>query len=230
MSAPATHKRRVKSTSSGFGVSSSEGSSGSSAMPQIGHVPALPGELAGASGTSISPPGSPSAQALAYRRDRRLGSRRTWSGTRRCKNDIHGRRARHGAPSSPDRPSCRTPGPSPWPHRRAPSPEQQPPILPCCWTSTGAVDAPEQHDEGSAAGSASFAEQPQPRHGMRMRIVHGVTPSTRSLVGSDIVSRSTPVHSRPHLNDTRPRPVPLGDLLEERRSAYSTVATSRVGN
>ena len=34
-----TQNRRVKSTSSGLGASSSEGSSGSSAMPQIGQVP-----------------------------------------------------------------------------------------------------------------------------------------------------------------------------------------------
>lgn len=69
----------------GVGVSSSEGSSGSSAMPQIGHVPGPSWRTWGASDTSISPRASPSAQVSACPRHRRPGWRRTWSGTRRCK-------------------------------------------------------------------------------------------------------------------------------------------------
>ena len=57
VSAPATHSRRVKSTSSGLGVSSSDGSSGSSAMPQIGQVPGPSWRICGCIGHVHIAPG-----------------------------------------------------------------------------------------------------------------------------------------------------------------------------
>ena len=50
LSTPETHSRRVKSTSSGFGASSSEGVSGSSAMPQMGQAPGIASRICGCIG------------------------------------------------------------------------------------------------------------------------------------------------------------------------------------
>ncbi len=57
VSTPATHSRRVKSTSSGLGASSSEGSSGSSPMPQIGQVPGPSRRISGCIGQVHIAPG-----------------------------------------------------------------------------------------------------------------------------------------------------------------------------
>ena len=60
VSAAATHVRRVKSTSSGLGASSSDGSSGSSAMPQIGQVPDPSLRICGCIGQVQMAPGAAS--------------------------------------------------------------------------------------------------------------------------------------------------------------------------
>jgi hypothetical protein len=62
---PATQVRRVKSTSSGFGPSSSEGSSGSSAIPHIGQVPGPSCRICGCIGQVQIAPGVASGCARA---------------------------------------------------------------------------------------------------------------------------------------------------------------------
>lgn len=59
----ATHQRRVKSTSSGLVASSSEGSSGSSAIPQIGQVPGPSCRICGCIGHVHIAPGAAPVRA-----------------------------------------------------------------------------------------------------------------------------------------------------------------------
>jgi hypothetical protein len=61
-----THRRRVKSISSGFGASSSEGASGSSAIPQIGQLPGPSRRICECIGhVQIAPAGAAAAAMLA---------------------------------------------------------------------------------------------------------------------------------------------------------------------
>ena len=56
---PATHRRRVKSMSSGLGASFCDGASGSSAMPQIGQVPGPGCRISGCMGQVQIVPSAP---------------------------------------------------------------------------------------------------------------------------------------------------------------------------
>ena len=61
MSASDQRKRRVMSSSSGFGCSSSETFAGSSAIPQIGHEPGRSARISGCIGQVYSASGSAGA-------------------------------------------------------------------------------------------------------------------------------------------------------------------------
>ena len=122
VSAAAPQNRRVILRSSGLAVSPAAGVIGSSAIPQIGQLPARCARSADASGrsTGASPDPTVAPERGRAQITRRVGFEPLAASACR-KSNRPGRRARRDAGPRPDRLSCRRPDRARRPRARAPS-------------------------------------------------------------------------------------------------------------